>query len=247
MKTLSTNGRMSSVIFWLTTYPFSIILGSFFLTLRITGRVRIVHPERMPKDLNNVIVAPNHPSLWEALLLAVINYLCSITHVLYALIRPHKQIPWSTPDPRLAIGKWYFFFLHTRLIWVPRGDTNGCIKAFRQMVTLLKNGNCIILFPEGGRTFLGEEFHYSAKGKRIRACKEGVEKLIQITGATVVPIWIEGADKVLPNDGSRMPRIWERMTIVIGEPIEFEDPRSLDSQIIQQRIIDALLNLADEP
>ena len=116
------------------------------------------------------------------------------------------------------------------------------------MKDILKSGGVLILFPEGGRTFKGEEFLYSEKGNKIKILKEGVGWLVMKTKPLVVPIWVEGSDEILPNQADKLyytlPRFWRRMTIKIGEPLRFGNPSGKEE--VTQKLAIALLNLADE-
>ena len=75
--------------------------------------------------------------------------------------------------------------------------------------------------------------------------------LVAKTQATVLPVWVEGTEDVLPNspDPDKLyytfPRIWKKMIIKIGEPLKF-DPSNKKEEITQKLVI-SLLKLADEP
>jgi 1-acyl-sn-glycerol-3-phosphate acyltransferase len=120
------------------------------------------------------------------------------------------------------------------------------------MKNVLNSGGIIILFAEGGRTCFGEKFQFSPGGKKIRVLKNGVGWLALKTGATVLPVWVEGTDKVLPNSPDRrklfcFPRFGGRITIKIGNPLRFQKgSQYLDKEQITSIIKNALLELADE-
>lgn len=70
------------------------------------------------------------------------------------------------------------------------------------------------------------------------------------TGARVLPVWVEGTDKVLLNDPNKLFAgidLRGKITIKIGHLLQLRVSRRLgSSQQVTQRISQALLDLADE-
>ncbi len=68
----------------------------------------------------------------------------------------------------------------------------------------------------------------------------------------VVPIWIEGSDKVFPNFPKRLfpgLNLREEMVIKIGKPLtfkRFQDSPAIKREQATQKIVSSLLELADE-
>ncbi len=229
---------LEPIIFWLCTYPLGFILGIGFSLLRLTGRIRIDHPERIPKEDGALIVASNHPSLWEPIILTMLFFP-------RCLLYPRRRLPWSTPSTNTYYDWWFLFPIRPRFIMVPRTDQSRIIATFRQMLAIIKDGERLIIFPEGGRTYRGNSYQYSANGRRIRSLKSGIERLVKLTNAPVMPVWVEGSDEVLPN-GSRFPRLWRRVTIVIGEPIVFPTADAHVKNAVTKKIGESLLILSEE-
>ena len=81
--------------------------------------------------------------------------------------------------------------------------------------------------------------------------QEGIGLLILKTQAPVLPIWIEGSDKVFPNtlwidektSKFSFPRFWKKITVKIGNITEFEKSSRVE---ITQEVGIKLLELADE-
>jgi 1-acyl-sn-glycerol-3-phosphate acyltransferase len=159
---------------------------------------------------------------------------------------PKKLIPANMPDRQnfFEYGFWRLF----QDINIPvdrSGRPQDRISSISAIKKILEDGGRILIFPEGGRTFkaVKKGSHKSAGGKEIGKLKNGAAWLAINTGARVLPIWIEGTDKVLPNNRFPLPRLWHPITIKIGQPflVSGDGREEATSQIAL-----ALLALADE-
>ena len=152
-----------------------------------------------------------------------------------------KFVPFSTPDKINYYDKWWFFLLRAVCIPIERGNLKGEVRALKGMKERLADGKVLILAPEGGRTFKGEEFKVIRNGEievvdslseadledeiAIRRFKSGVGWLVFNTNAIVLPVWTEGGERVIPNEPSfklPFPRFWRQSRIKIGEPVDLE-------------------------
>jgi len=232
---------INTIVYLGVTYPAGILLWSIFSLLKLLKRIQILHWERFPHWQGNIILVSNHPSLVEPLLLPVLFFREFFFH-------PFRFKPWSTPDKKNYYDPWYWFWIRPVSIPIDRTDKIGELKTLFKMRNTLKSGGVLILFPEGGRTFKGEEFLYSEKGNRIRILKEGVGWLVMKTKPLVIPVWVEGSDKMLPNLPDKLyhtfPRIWRKTIIKIGNPLKFGNPDGKEE--VTQKLAITLLNLADE-
>lgn len=232
------------IVLLLFTYPIGVVIGLVLLYSRWRGYVRIVHPERLPLWQRSVILVVNHPSMLEPILLPGLFLRQFILH-------PFLFSPWSAPDAD-NFGKWYWFWTWPRAVFIPRRDPAAAWKALRRLLLILKGGGTIILHPEGGRTSsAGNGVLISPKGKRLRPFQPGFSFLAVPTGALVVPVWIEGTDKVLPNSPDRkimyhcFPRFrGNQIVIRFGRHLRFQ--RNQNRGEINRIVQDALLALADE-
>ena len=80
----------------------------------------------------------------------------------------------------------------------------------RHLGTLLGQGSSVLIFPEGRRRETG----------RIDAFQPGVGMLASRMQAPVVPVRIDGVDRVLPV-GARWARPG-RVRVAFGEPLRFD-------------------------
>ena len=241
---MTKDSLLDKIVLLGTVYTIGILMGLLLYLLKFLGTIKISGWEKFPHGRGNLIVISNHPSLLEPILVPALFFKDYIFH-------PFKLSPWSTPDKTNYYDRWYWFWLRPRAIPIDRTDKRAELKAFFKMKKILSSGGRIVFFPEGGRTFKGNDFFYSQKGKRIRTLKEGAGLLIAKTKALILPIWVEGTDQVLPNspDPEKLyytfPRIWKKITIKIGDPLKFEEGNQKEE--ITQKLVTTLLKLADEP
>ncbi len=70
----------------------------------------------------------------------------------------------------------------------------GDVKAMKRCIEVLKDGQALMLFPEGARTLSGE----------VEKFETGAMLIIKRAKPTVVPVAVEGAYKVWPR-GQKLP------------------------------------------
>ena len=94
--------------------------------------------------------------------------------------------------------------------WIPVRMGRLDREAFGKAISLIRAGEAVVIFPEGGRSRDG----------RLRPPKAGIGVIVSQTGCPVVPAYLKGTFDVLPT-GARWPR-WREVTVHFGEPITFE-------------------------
>lgn len=175
-------------------------------------RMRVVHPERMIEE-GPLILAVNHSSYFDPPLAGI----CSRRAVYYLA--------------RKSLLKWPFFgplFPDMNVIPVER-DGND-MSALREVIKKVKEGNGIVLFPEGTRS----------KDGNLQKAKAGIGLVIAKTKAPVLPMRIFGAYEAFPKGTKRMR--FTKITVVIGEPIYFtKEELSDNSRETYQRLSDRVM------
>ena len=83
----------------------------------------------------------------------------------------------------------------------------------------LKNGEVILVFPEGGRTWDGE----------IAPFLQGSLTLAQRTKSAILPAAISGCYEVFPRT-QKYPKLWGRFRVVYGKPIMYEEIKDLSEK-----------------
>jgi 1-acyl-sn-glycerol-3-phosphate acyltransferase len=94
--------------------------------------------------------------------------------------------------------------------WIPVRMGRLDREAFGKAISLIRAGEVVVIFPEGGRSRDGH----------LRQPKAGIGVIVSQTGCPVVPAYLKGTFDVLPT-GARWPRC-RQVTVRFGDPITFE-------------------------
>ncbi|MBN8712333.1 MAG: hypothetical protein BGO12_22345 [Verrucomicrobia bacterium 61-8] len=175
-------------------------------------RMRVVHPERMIEE-GPLILAVNHSSYFDPPLAGT----CSKRAVYY--LARKSLLKWPLLGP---------LFPDMNVIPVER-DGND-MSALREVIKKVKEGNGIVLFPEGTRS----------KDGNLQKAKAGIGLVIAKTHAPVLPMRIFGAYEAFPKGTKRMR--FTKITVVLGEPIYFtKEELSDNSRENYQRLSDRVM------
>ena len=232
-----------AVTILLYAYLPGLIVGIWFWMGRFLGRITVLHEDRIPENLENAIVACNHPSVIDPFFLAGLLFRHFARH-------PIKYAPVIMADRQnFYNSKWLWVF---RPVMMPI-DRKRQIDQATGLSKMSKMKRPKIIFPEGGRTFKGspEQLVCCDKGNhtnggRVRAFYSGVGLLAK-TSSFVLPVAILGSHKVVPNSDKTLWtyfNFWAKVTIVVGNPITFD--RKVERGYVTQQIQVAILNLLNE-
>lgn len=258
-------------------YGFIAIMGPYFFLLFISGKVEAFGVNNLSKVIKQkkrgVILAPNHPSLMETLLVYILI-------VPFIIFHPVRLSAWSTPaeeffrrfifgDSKNKIIGFILFLLKKRLIIVersPSGNEKGAnfrllkskAKALRRAKTILKLGQMVIIFFEQGRTLSGKDFVYSvSKKNKIRVINNSLGNLVIESGAYILPIWINivgDSEKNACNMNQVYLKFWgQKIVFSIGKaicaddfPPEARKNKKAWAEEITKAYTNSMLELADE-
>ena len=111
--------------------------------------------------------------------------------------------------------------------------------ALRKTISLLKNGNVVLMFPEGTRSVDGS----------LGKAHDGASFIAHRANVRTIPVYHNGAGKMLPR-GSKRPRR-AKLTVTFGEPIDFSEIVESDvkREMYQQmgvQMMDAIAKLRNE-
>ena len=182
---------------------------------RIVGvlffRRRVVNRHLFPESGGALVVA-NHVSFLDPPLIG-----SCFRHAIYCLARKS-----------LFKGPLAWYFPHINVLPVDKGK--GDMNSLKRVLSLLKEGNRVLLFPEGTRSPDGA----------LQPAEPGVGFIIAKCGVPVVPIRIFGAYECYPRH-AKVPKPG-RVSIVAGPPVDFSSlPSGLSGRELYQAYADAVM------
>ena len=259
------NKLVAEVQFLGVNYILVPILGIVVCLLESLGRIRFQHFERFPLWDGNLIIVSNHPSLLEPFILPLMGFpWMNFPWVFSALwsrrkftlnwfrelqkeyYLPQKLIPANVPDRNNFYEAPYWGVFRAINVPIDRnGGAHGRISTILALRKTLENGGRILVFPEGTRTYkaMRKSGTTTASGEKLGELKDGAAWLAIKTNARILPIWVKGTDRVLPNDRLPFPRLWHKTTIRVGNPFFVTGSQRREATI---EIAQHLLRLSDE-
>ncbi|GAA2621710.1 lysophospholipid acyltransferase family protein [Actinomadura fulvescens] len=168
--------------------------------LWVLFRPRVIGGENVP-DYGPIIVASNHLSFIDSFIIPL------------AIPRPVTYIAKADYFTGRGLKGRFVRWFMTNLGHVPvkRGAQRAAMGALEQAVEILDNSGAFAVYPEGTR---------SPDGRLYRG-RTGLGWLVLASGARVLPVGLEGTEKIQPI-GASLPRPFgPRPTVRIGPPIDF--------------------------
>ncbi|MEO2508909.1 lysophospholipid acyltransferase family protein [Clostridium paraputrificum] len=166
---------------------------------------------------------------YEGPFIFICNHLSNSDGIVLNKLLKEKYDPYFvagvklTNDPITNVG--------TKMVKnIPVKPNTADKEAITTMVKTVKNGENLLIFPEGTR---------SRTGAMIKG-KKGILLLARMTKAKIIPIGMSGTDKLLPIDeeGNMGSETWNEadVTVKFGKPVELpkrikeEDKHEYDSR-----------------
>ena len=248
--------------------------------LEVVRVVRFYNYARLPLWEGKIILASNHPSWLDVVIIPMLYFPWWFRELLERIrafgtwplkvakresissifTKDFKEIPVSTADKHNF--RYFWWILEGWNIFINRREDGVRERggALRQAVEILENNGRVVIFPGGGRDFKAEKRGdgiYDIKTRQLilRKPKPGIGWTVKQTGATIVPIRLEGTDKVLPNkaNGRLHPflrferyivRVWHPIIIRIGQPLRFSV--GTKEEVVLEKYIQAQIELYQE-
>lgn len=180
-----------------------IVKGSIWIYCKIVYRFKVVGKENIPKN-GAVIICGNHRTFLDPPLIEV-------TCGRYTRFLAKEEL---TKNKFLAFLGWVF-----ESILVKRDSKD--VAALKESLKVLKNGDCLALFPEGTRNGI-------AKGEKV---KDGAAFFAVRSGAPVIPCGIKGGEK-----GNK------KVTITYGKPLDFSKYKGSKDKEVLDKITDEIMS-----
>jgi len=162
--------------------------------------VHVEGREHVPKR-GPVILAANHRSFLDSIFIPLVV---------------HRRVTFVAKAEYFDDRKTAWFFRGCGQIPIRREGGSASERALASATDVLERGNVFAIYPEGTRTRDG----------LLHKGHTGVARLALRCAVPIVPIGLVGTDHVQPVN-ARMPRLFRRVTIRFGEPI---DPSRYDAR-----------------
>jgi len=158
---------------------------------KICFRLKIVGAENCPRR-GPLIIAPNHTSFLDPLIAG------------FAVPRPVSFMARESLFRNRIFGK-----IISSVNAFPLKREGADPGAMRTAIGKLRKGNAVLIFPEGTRS----------KDGNLGAPKAGIGFLSAMSGAKILPCYIQGSAGALPK-GAVIPR-FKKITVYVGKPLQF--------------------------
>jgi len=166
------------------------------------------------------------------------NHLSYLDPIVLAVASPRILSFMAKKELFSEHGK-FFKWIITALNAFPLERGTADLKAIRFAINKLKNGHCLIVFPEGTRSTSGE----------VKDPESGVSMLAAKANVPVIPAFITGSDKALPAKSKKIS-FFSPMSVRFGKALTFKPGASRndlkdDYQKFSKQIIDQIRILED--
>lgn len=155
-----------------------------FFSYRVIGKEKLVTE-------GPVLIASNHESFLDPPLVGIAY---------------DKEVYYLA---RKTLFRGFGAWLYPRLNSIPVDQERPDMTSLKTIIKLLKQGQQVVVFPEGARTLDGE----------LQEGQPGTGLIVAKSKAVVQPVRIFGARQALPRGSSKMN--FCPITLVVGDPITF--------------------------
>ncbi len=176
-----------------STFWYKVLYGFSYCVFRLFYRLKVHGVDNFPKG--GAIVAPNHISYLDPPAIGLAS-----PEVIHFLAQEY-----------LFRNRFLRFFLnvaHTHPISKNAKD----IQVLKQTVVLLQQGNSVVIFPEGTRSYDGN----------LLPLRPGILLLASHSLKPVIPTYIKGAYQIWPR-AKKFPKPFGRIEVFFGKPLSWAD------------------------
>ena len=131
---------------------------------------------------------------------------------------------------RLPFLGW--FMMAAKMIFIDRKNRNKAKESIRQAGVLIKNGQNVVIFPEGTASRDGE----------IGPFKKGGFHLALQSEVPILPIRIEGTGTIWPR-GKFLSLKKGEVKVIIGAPIHYEDYKDMEVGKFAESVRETIISL----
>lgn len=195
-----------------------------FAINRFTGLVMLwssgakFHPEGLDilKASNNCLYVANHRSMLD------------IPTVAKYIKRPAIFVAKGSVEKWPVMG-WWIKVQGT--LFIDRKSPKEGMKAIRKGIEMLKEGDSMVIFPEGTRS----------KEPGMLPFKRGSIRMAEKSGVPIIPIAIKGTDDVFENNGFNLKA--KDIYFKVGEPININQVTLAEGQSTTEYVQQVIENM----
>ncbi|MFQ5707921.1 MAG: lysophospholipid acyltransferase family protein [bacterium] len=207
----------------------SVMIGYIFF--HFFNHTTVIGRRNVPQKPNTLLLS-NHQSMIDSFLVGMFAFFPR------SLINS-SLLPWNPAAEENFYRSRFLAWLADNWKCIPIKRGRKDVGAIFRMAEALKSSP-MTLFPEGTRSRDGS----------IGRARGGAGMLILETQPCVIPVCIDGMDKLLPI-GSIFPRLFKRIYVNYGRPLDFSDfygqhTSKEVAQAIMDRVMEAIRNLQAE-
>ena len=184
------------------THRFGCWWANHYITMNPLWKVKWEGVDYIPDD-KPVIIAPNHQSYWDIMLL-------------YGLYKPYK---WVSKEEIFKVPFIGWNMELNQYVKLARGDRKSIKEMMATCRKWLEQGSSLLLFPEGTRSPDGE----------IKEFTSGAFKLATDCNVPVIPVVVDGTHLLYPK-GSNIISFKGNLTVHVLPPVypkNFETVRQM--------------------
>lgn len=182
----------------------------FFLVSKILWRIEFHNVENIPQKLDRaVILVANHQTYLDPF------WICIPIKHKYRFMAWEKAFDW------FLIGRIIRY-----LGAFPVNIERTSMQAFKQAIEAIRDGALLVIFPEGTRE--------NSDGKLL-PFKPGAARLAIRTGTAILPVTIQGANRVWARD-MKLPRLWGKIRIFYHPIVEVKGLSEKDVDELTSRL-----------
>ncbi len=195
------------MFYWVTWFFVKIIRGLFF-------PIRVYGIEHIPSN-GAFILASNHRSYLDPMIIPILIKR-RISFVAKKSLFDNRLLSW--------------ILTHLEAFPIRRGTAD--FRAIRQILSRLKRGMPVLIFPEGTRLV----------GQKKQKVQAGIGMIVAKSRVPIVPVYIDGSDNVLPP-GAKFPKR-KRVIVRFGKPFHITAIEGKSYQKIAEEIMGTIESLA---
>ena len=185
------------------------VIYSLFVFIKVFYRLKVYGKNHIIPG--RAIIAPNHVSFLDPPIIAV-----SCGEEIHFLGR---QTLFKS-----FFGK-FIAYLNTHPV---QKDASN-LSVMKMITKLLKQGNKVLLFPEGTRS----------KDNQLQEIKPGIGMLISKSESAIIPTYIHGTYDIM-NRNRKFPKLFGKTAVVFGTPILWKDYADMEKREAQELIAQRL-------